>query len=140
MATAATRCARNRSVPAGAPRSPAAASLLTITLKLALPVRIAWNHWSRVPRFATSRTTSPNSKSNAACQAQHGAQALKIVEEVGKVCRAVDAPEDPQGRVNDLGEAADVLIMLMSVINRAGIDLGEAFRRKEERNESRVWR
>lgn len=44
-------------------------------------------------------------------------------------------------RVNDLGEeAADTLIMLMSVINRAGIDLEEAFRRKEERNESRVWR
>jgi NTP pyrophosphatase (non-canonical NTP hydrolase) len=74
-----------------------------------------------------------------------GAQALKLVEEVGEVCRAVDAlegqPQDPQGRANDLGEeAADVLIMLMSVINRAGIDLEQAFRRKEERNESRVWR
>src|ERR671931_1354478 len=48
-----------------------------------------------------------------------GAQALKLVEEVGEVCRAVDAlegqPQDPQGRVNDLGEeAADTLIMLMS--------------------------
>ncbi|HEU5157835.1 MAG TPA: MazG nucleotide pyrophosphohydrolase domain-containing protein [Streptosporangiaceae bacterium] len=74
-----------------------------------------------------------------------GAQALKLVEEVGEVCRAVDAlegqPQDPRGRVNDLGEeAADTLIMLMSVINRAGIDLEEAFRRKEARNESRVWR
>jgi NTP pyrophosphatase (non-canonical NTP hydrolase) len=74
-----------------------------------------------------------------------GAQALKLVEEVGEICRAVDAlegqPQDPQGRVNDLGEeAADTLIMLMSVINRAGIDLEEAFRRKEERNETRVWR
>jgi NTP pyrophosphatase (non-canonical NTP hydrolase) len=73
------------------------------------------------------------------------AQALKLVEEVGEVCRAVDAldgqPQDPQGRVNDLGEeAADTLIMLMSVVNRAGIDLEEAFRRKEERNHSRVWR
>ena len=78
-------------------------------------------------------------------QRSMGAQALKLVEEVGEVCRAVDAlegqPQDPQGRVNDLGEeAADTLIMLMSVINRAGIDLEAAFRRKEERNESRVWR
>ena len=78
-------------------------------------------------------------------QRSMGAQALKLVEEVGEICRAVDAlegqPQDPQGRVNDLGEeAADTLIMLISVINRAGVDLEEAFRRKEERNASRVWR
>jgi NTP pyrophosphatase (non-canonical NTP hydrolase) len=73
------------------------------------------------------------------------AQCLKLVEEVGEVCRAVGKlegqPEDPHGRVNDLGEeAVDSLLMLIAVINRYGIDLEDAFRRKERRNNSRVWR
>ncbi|WP_141578054.1 MazG nucleotide pyrophosphohydrolase domain-containing protein [Actinomadura sp. WMMA1423] len=72
------------------------------------------------------------------------AQCLKLVEEIGEVCRAVGKlegqPEDPQGRVNDLGEeAVDSLLMLVAVVNRYDIDLEDAFRRKEERNNTRVW-
>lgn len=49
--------------------------------------------------------------------------------------------EDPQGRVNDLGEeAADVILMLTAVVNRYGIDLEDAIRRKEQRNNARTWR
>jgi hypothetical protein len=31
------------------------------------------------------------------------------------------------------------LIVLMSIVNRCGINLEEAFRAKEARNETRVW-
>jgi hypothetical protein len=42
--------------------------------------------------------------------------------------------------VADVGdEAVDALILLMSIVNRCGIDLEGAFRTKEARNESRVW-
>jgi len=73
------------------------------------------------------------------------AQCLKLGEEVGELFRAVrrlqGQPQDPGGRVADGGdEAADVLILLMSIVNRCGISLEDAFRVKEVRNESRVWR
>lgn len=73
------------------------------------------------------------------------AQALKFGSEAGEVLDAVAAldgqPQDPERRVADLGaEAVDALIMLMSVVNRAGIDLEEAFRQKEAINNTRVWR
>jgi hypothetical protein len=49
-------------------------------------------------------------------------------------------PQDPQGRTADVGdEAVDALILLMSIVNRCGINLEEAFRVKEARNEARVW-
>jgi NTP pyrophosphatase (non-canonical NTP hydrolase) len=72
------------------------------------------------------------------------AQCLKLVEEIGEVCRAVGRlegqPEDPRGRASDLGEeAVDSLIMLVAVVNRYGIDLEDAFRRKEHHNNTRVW-
>lgn len=71
-------------------------------------------------------------------------QCLKLGEEVGELYRAVRKlhgdPQDPAGRVNDVAdEAADILILLMSIVNRAGVDLEEAFRLKELRNESRTW-
>ena len=45
------------------------------------------------------------------------------------------------GRIADIGdEAADTLILLMSIVNRCGINLEDAFRTKEARNETRVWR
>lgn len=71
-------------------------------------------------------------------------QCLKLGEEVGELYRAVrklqGQPQDPGGRTADVGdEAADTLILLMSIANRCGIDLEEAFRTKETRNESRVW-
>jgi hypothetical protein len=36
-------------------------------------------------------------------------------------------------------EAADVLILLISIVNRCGISLEDAFRAKEARNKGRVW-
>jgi NTP pyrophosphatase (non-canonical NTP hydrolase) len=72
-------------------------------------------------------------------------QCLKLGEEVGELYRAVRKlqghPQDPSGRTADVGdEAADALILLMSIANRCGINLADAFRAKESRNESRVWR
>jgi NTP pyrophosphatase (non-canonical NTP hydrolase) len=72
------------------------------------------------------------------------AQCLKLGEEVGELYRAVrrlqGRPQDPGGRVADLGdEAVDVLILLMSIVDRCGINLEDAFRAKEARNESRAW-
>ena len=71
-------------------------------------------------------------------------QCLKLGEEVGELYRAVRKlerqPQDPTGRVADIGdEAADVLILLASIANRCGIDIETAFRLKEARNESRTW-
>jgi NTP pyrophosphatase (non-canonical NTP hydrolase) len=72
-------------------------------------------------------------------------QCLKLGEEVGELFRAVRKlqgdPHDPHGRVTDVGqEAVDSLILLISIVNRCGIDLEEAFRAKEALNESRVWK
>lgn len=71
-------------------------------------------------------------------------QCLKLGEEVGELYRAVrkmqGQPQDPDGRTADVGdEAVDALILLMSIVNRCGINLEEAFRVKEARNEARVW-
>jgi NTP pyrophosphatase (non-canonical NTP hydrolase) len=71
-------------------------------------------------------------------------QCLKLGEEVGELYRAVRKlqghPQDPGGRIADIGdEAVDTLILLMSIANRCGIDLEDAFRTKEARNESRIW-
>jgi NTP pyrophosphatase (non-canonical NTP hydrolase) len=70
---------------------------------------------------------------------------LKLGEEVGELYRAVrqrqGQPQDPDGRNADVAdEAADVLILLISIVNRCDISLEEAFRAKEARNENRVWR
>ena len=72
------------------------------------------------------------------------AQCLKLGEEVGELYRAVRKlqgnPQDPSGRTADVGdEAVDALILLMSIVNRCDIDLENAFRAKEARNESRIW-
>ncbi|POM26041.1 MazG nucleotide pyrophosphohydrolase domain protein [Actinomadura rubteroloni] len=72
-------------------------------------------------------------------------QALKFGSEAGEVLDAVAAyngqPQNGERSAADLGsEAADALIMLVSVCNRAGIDLEDAFRRKEQINETRRWR
>jgi NTP pyrophosphatase (non-canonical NTP hydrolase) len=66
----------------------------------------------------------------------------QLGEEVGELLRAIlkrhGHPEDLEGRTAD--EAADVLILLISITNRCGINLEEAFRAKEARNETRAWR
>ncbi|MGW5689332.1 hypothetical protein [Nonomuraea sp. NPDC003754] len=47
---------------------------------------------------------------------------------------------DPKSQVGPVGhELADVLIYVAAIANRAGIDLAEALRAKEEINEARVW-
>jgi len=71
-------------------------------------------------------------------------QCLKLGEEVGELYRAIrklqGQPQDPDGRTADVGdEAVDALILLMSIVNRCGINLEDAFRAKEALNESRVW-
>jgi NTP pyrophosphatase (non-canonical NTP hydrolase) len=71
-------------------------------------------------------------------------QCLKLGEEIGELYRAIRKfqghPQDPQGRTADIGdEAVDALILLMSIVNRCGINLEDAFRTKEARNESRSW-
>jgi len=87
----------------------------------------------------------------AAMEAERGldqqnllSQCLKLGEEVGELYRAVrklqEKPQDPAGRVADVGdEAVDVLILLVSIANRCAINFEDAFRTKEARNESRVW-
>lgn len=37
-------------------------------------------------------------------------------------------------------ELADVLIYLCAIANRLGINIDEALRKKEELNETRIWR
>jgi NTP pyrophosphatase (non-canonical NTP hydrolase) len=71
-------------------------------------------------------------------------QCLKLGEEVGELYRAVRKlqgnPQDPSGRIADIGdEAVDALILLMSIVNRCDINLEDAFRTKEARNASRIW-
>jgi NTP pyrophosphatase (non-canonical NTP hydrolase) len=71
-------------------------------------------------------------------------QCLKLGEEVGELYRAVRKlqghPQDPDGRITDIGdEVADTLILLISIANRCGVSLEDAFRTKEARNETRVW-
>jgi NTP pyrophosphatase (non-canonical NTP hydrolase) len=71
-------------------------------------------------------------------------QCLKLGEEVGELYRAVrklqGQPHDPGGRIADIGdEAVDTLILLISIVNRCGINLEDAFRAKETRNETRIW-
>jgi NTP pyrophosphatase (non-canonical NTP hydrolase) len=64
--------------------------------------------------------------------------------QAGELYRAVrklqGQPRDPSGRIADIGnEAVDTPILLMSIVNRCGIKLEEAFRAKEARNETRIW-
>jgi NTP pyrophosphatase (non-canonical NTP hydrolase) len=71
-------------------------------------------------------------------------QCLKLGEEVGEPYRAVRKtngdPTDPEGRTVDIAEeCVDVMILLMSIANRAGVALEDAFRTKETRNNDRVW-
>jgi NTP pyrophosphatase (non-canonical NTP hydrolase) len=70
---------------------------------------------------------------------------LKLGDEVGELYRAIRKrqaqPQDPDGRNADVAnEAADILILLTSIVNRCGINLEDAFRAKEAHNETRIWR
>lgn len=70
---------------------------------------------------------------------------IMLTEEVGELAkslrplRGVTIADDSQKR--EAGhEAADVFWMLMCVCNKLDIDLEAAFRSKEEKNATRVWR
>jgi hypothetical protein len=64
-----------------------------------------------------------------------GASLLRIQDYVAKM-----ETQDPGGRIADIGgEAVDTLILLMSIVNRCGINLEDAFHTKEARNETRSW-
>lgn len=71
-------------------------------------------------------------------------QCLKLGEEYGELCKAIrkrsDLPVDRQSVIGTVDEElADVFIYLLAIANRYNIDLEDAFRRKEERNEARTW-
>ncbi|WP_222115783.1 MazG nucleotide pyrophosphohydrolase domain-containing protein [Chromobacterium vaccinii] len=66
-------------------------------------------------------------------------------EEVGELFKAVRKAEgmgmDANSKVGELeGELADIFIYLCAIANRFDVDLGAAFRRKEEINQTRRWR
>jgi NTP pyrophosphatase (non-canonical NTP hydrolase) len=71
-------------------------------------------------------------------------QALLLGEEVGELFKAIrkqqkmrTAPSSAVGAVDE--ELVDVLIYVCAIANRLGIDLHEAFLRKEAINETRTW-
>ncbi|NYF44559.1 MazG nucleotide pyrophosphohydrolase domain-containing protein [Streptosporangium sandarakinum] len=71
-------------------------------------------------------------------------QCLKLSEETGEVCKAVRKHTalsiDPTSSTGSVGaELADVLIYVAAIANRAGVDLSDALRAKEQVNEMRVW-
>lgn len=71
---------------------------------------------------------------------------LLLCEEVGELAKAsrkssgikLDAAKPDDAHTDE--EAADVLWILCSVCNALDIDLGQAFRGKEEKNKTRVWK
>lgn len=72
-------------------------------------------------------------------------QALLLGEELGELNKAIRKRQknltvDPESRVGEIDEElADMLIVMCSIANRYGIDLDEALRKKEARNEQRRW-
>jgi NTP pyrophosphatase (non-canonical NTP hydrolase) len=69
---------------------------------------------------------------------------LLLGEEVGELFKAVRKATrmgvDPTAVVGPVAdELADVLIYICCIANRFGIDLEQAFRDKEARNEGRTW-
>lgn len=70
---------------------------------------------------------------------------LLLGEEVGELFKSVrnhsQIAVDESARVSPVAEElADVMIMMVSVANHAGVDLETAFREKEETNKNRVWK
>ena len=70
---------------------------------------------------------------------------LMLGEEVGELYKAVRKTNglkvDQNSKITELdGEIADVFIFLLSIANRADIDMEKAFREKEEINKKRTWR
>jgi NTP pyrophosphatase (non-canonical NTP hydrolase) len=69
---------------------------------------------------------------------------MLFLEECGELAKAVRKTSGMEFDKNSTAyhadlEAADVLIYLLDICNRCGIDLEKAFRDKEEINKKRVW-
>lgn len=70
---------------------------------------------------------------------------LLLGEEMGELFKAVrsktDIKMDVTARIpNTEEEVADVFIMLCAVANRLGVDMEQAFLKKEEINKTRQWK
>lgn len=70
---------------------------------------------------------------------------LMLGEEVGELFKVVrkhtNIKMDPTSKVGEAGEElTDVFIFLLAIANRFNIDLEQAFRDKEEKNKTRVWK
>lgn len=72
-------------------------------------------------------------------------QCLLLGEEVGELFKAIRKHKKMRigatsvaGTVDE--ELADVLIYLCAIANRLGISIDEALRKKEELNETRIWK
>ena len=70
---------------------------------------------------------------------------LLLGEEVGELFKAIRKTEglliDASSPVGEIGEElADILIYVLAIATRCGIDLEAAFRAKEKRNHERTWR
>ncbi len=71
---------------------------------------------------------------------------LLLGEEIGELFKAMRKHEvqlrvDANSQVHDVAdELADVFIYLCAIANRYEVDLEQAFRAKEEKNKTRVWK
>jgi len=72
---------------------------------------------------------------------------LLLVEEVGELCKVVRKHHTSLGIDSNkeydfdlAGEIADVQIVLMTIANRLGVDVEQAFRDKEAQNKKRTWK
>ena len=73
-------------------------------------------------------------------------QCLLLAEEVGELFKCIRKSHTTLGidagkkyEFDPAGEVSDVLMMLVAVANRLDIDIEKAFRKKEEKNKTRVW-
>lgn len=70
---------------------------------------------------------------------------LLLGEEIGELFKAVRKSEglavDSNSNFTEIGdELTDIFIYLCAIANGKGIDLEEAFRKKEEKNKQRIWK
>ncbi|MCD6355236.1 MAG: hypothetical protein J7L95_06780 [Prolixibacteraceae bacterium] len=73
-----------------------------------------------------------------------GDKCLLLGEKVGELFKAVRKAEglliDTNFNFTEIGdELSDIFIYLCAIANRKGIDLENAFRKKEEKNKKRTW-
>lgn len=106
---------------------------------------------SSMPTISTSPTIKELQDYVAAIEVERGfadqsvvQKCLLLGEEVGELFKAVRTCSgigvDPQSSHHVVAdELADVLIFLVAIANRAGVDLATAFLEKEARNDGRVW-